>query len=273
MSRLLEGRTAIVTGAAHGVGLAVARHFVDLGAQVMMADEDEGLLSHELRDGLGDQPQVRSFSADLSERLALANLLSATIDAFDRVDILVNAHRRVMPGDPLDTDPDGLEEMLRQNLIVTLRLSQLVARRMIRQGGDDSAAGEAGAIVNISTMAGTRPVPALLGYSIACAALDQATRGLALALAPHRIRVNGISFGSVMTNELRQSMREDAGLRDKLVKGTPLGRIAAPDELVETVAHLAGPQAPFLTGQILTIDGGRSIADPVTAQSLYPCSG
>ena len=269
MSQGLDGKTAIVTGAAQGVGLAIARHFIALGANVMFADADEGLLEHELRGESADRPQLRRFAGDLGERLALANLLSATIDAFDRIDILVNAHRLVEPSDPLDTDPEGLEAMLRQNLLVGLRLSQLVARRMIKQAAaEEGQGGEAGAIVNISTLAGTRPVPSLLGYSIACAALDQTTRGLALALAPHRIRVNGVSYGSVMTTELRTTLREQPELRDPLIKGTPLGRIATPDELVETVAHLASPAAGFITGQILTIDGGRSIADPVTARML-----
>ncbi|MDO5704615.1 MAG: SDR family oxidoreductase [Paracoccus sp. (in: a-proteobacteria)] len=273
MSNSVHDKVAIVTGAAQGVGLAIARALLEAGAQVMFADMNEAALATEMAalPGDADRP-ARSFAADLGDRLALANLVSATIDAFDRVDILVNAHRLLKPGDPLESEPEQIEEMLRHNMMSALRLSQIVARRMIRQAQDGDGT-EAGSIVNITTLAGTRPVPQLLGYSIACAALDQTTRALALALAPHRIRVNGISYSSLMTPEMKALLREDPALRERIIKGTPLGRIASPDELVDTALFLASPSSGFVTGQILTVDGGRGLTDPVTAQSLYPSSG
>lgn len=268
MSTSIQGKTAIVTGAGRGIGLAIARHFVDRGANVMFADSDEALLEAELGTLPDNEGPIRSFAADMSEKLAMANLLSATLDAFDRVDILVNAHRLVKATDPLDTDVDKLDEMLRQNMTAALRMSQLVARRMIKQAEDAPDEEQAGAIVNISTLAGARPIPELLGYSIACAALDHATRGLALALAPYRIRVNGVSFSSIMSHELKKAIREDGGLRDKVIAGTPLGRIAAADELAETALYLVSGGSGFVTGQVLIVDGGRSLADPVTGNML-----
>ena len=265
MSLSIQGRTAIVTGAARGVGRAIAAHFVDRGANVMMADCDEAALDQ----AIGDFPEtapVRAFAGRIYEKLAMANLLSATLDAFDRVDILVNAHRLVRNSDPLDTDMDSLSDMLGQNMMCGLRLSQLVAKRMIKQAEAEVDPLQIGAIVNISTLAGRRPVPAMLGYSIACAAQEQATRGLALALAPLRIRVNGVSFSSVMSHELKLALKDDPDLRDRIVEGTPLGRIASPDELTETVHYLVSEASRFVTGQIISVDGGRSLADPVTAQ-------
>ena len=267
MTMSIQGRTAIVTGAARGVGLAVARHFVERGARVMFADGDEAALNGVVSD-YQDVPEVRRFVGNMAEKLAMANLLSATLDAFDRVDILVNAHRFVRSTDPLDTDIDAVEEMMRQNMLAGLRLSQIVAKRMIRQAGEEADTAQAGAIVNISTLAARRPIPSMLGYSIACAAQEQATRGLALALAPHRIRVNGVSFSSVMSHELQCALKENPDKRSQIIAGTPLGRIAAADELAETVHYLASDGARFVTGQIVTVDGGRSLADPVTAQIL-----
>ena len=129
----IEGKTAIVTGAANGIGLAIGRHFIDKGANVVFADMDEAKLADEVGETKDDGP-ARYFAGDLRERLTLANLLSATLDAFDRVDILVNGSRQILSSDPLDMDDETVETLLQQNLLTSLRLSQLVARRMIKQG-------------------------------------------------------------------------------------------------------------------------------------------
>lgn len=258
MSLSISGKTAIVTGAARGIGLAIAKHFLERGANVMCADCDEAAL----QTAWDEAPeQARLFTGDLSQKLASANLVSATIDAFDRVDILVNAQRAIATSDPLCTDGEVLESMLRRNMMAGLRLSQMVARRMI--GQDDGDERQAGAIVNVAGHMADRARPELLAYSIACAAQDQATRGLALALAPHRIRVNGVAFASVMSDKLQLALREEPELRDALLEGTPLRRIAAADELAETVQYLVSGGAGFVTGQILTVDGGRGLYDPV----------
>ncbi|AUM73457.1 SDR family NAD(P)-dependent oxidoreductase [Paracoccus jeotgali] len=264
MSSSVEGKTAIVTGAARGIGLAIARSLHLRGANVMFADSDEAALDHEF-DRHGDDPRLRRFHADMSQRLSVANLLSATLDAFDGVDILVNAHRMIRRQDPLSVSESDLEEMLRQNLFAGLRLTQIVAKRMILQAEDRDATHMAGAIVNLTTLAAQRPHPDLLAYSIASAAQDQATRAMALALAPYRIRVNSVSFGSVMTTELKAALKDDPGLRERIVKGTPMGRIAESEELAEAVLYLVGDGAGFVTGQIVNVDGGRSLLDPVQA--------
>jgi len=267
MSLSVSGKTAIVTGAANGLGLAIARHFLARGANVMCADLDEDRLAEEFGEaGNADgEGPARFFAGDLCEKLTVANLLSATADAFDRVDILVNAARQVMRSDPLGDDA-ALETMLRQNLLGTVKLSQATAKRMIAQAERDGNEDEtAGVIVNISSIASQRSHPELLAYSVSAAALDQATRSLALALAPHRVRVNGVSFGSVMSASLQNALKETPEWRLKITKGTPMGRIAPATEIAETVQFLASDAAPFLTGQIVTVDGGRMLLDPVGA--------
>ncbi len=267
MSFSIVGKTAIITGAANGVGLAIARHFADQGANVMFADRDEVRLEAECGEASGvEDGNVRYFSGDLRERLTLANLLSATLDAFDRVDILVNASRQVMVSDPLSPDEDNVEAMLAQNLIPALRLSQLVAKRMIKQAEEDGReAGQIGSIVNLSSIAARRTHTDLLGYSVASAALDQMTRSFAVALAEQRIRVNAVAFGSVMSNSLKETLKDQSDLRSEILDCTPMARIASPAEVADAVQYLASEGSGFVTGQVITIDGGRTLVDPVTA--------
>lgn len=265
MSFSISGKTAIVTGAANGIGLAIARHFIDRGASVMLADMDEARLIDECgRAGEAEDAAVRYFAGDLREKLTLANLISATIDAFDRVDILVNASRQVAVADSLDPDDTTVEAMLEQNLMTGLRLSRLVARRMIRQAEEEGREeGSAGSIINLSSITAQRLRPELLGFSVASAAVEQMTRGLAVALAPHRIRVNAIAFGSVMSTSLKRALKDNEPFREAIVDSTPLGRIASAAEVADTAQYLASEGAAFMTGQVLTVDGGRTLVDPV----------
>lgn len=263
MTLSIAGKTAIVTGAAKGVGLAIARHFQAKGANVMFADVDEASFLAEVGEEAKGEGQVRMYAGDLREKLTITNLLSATLDAFDRVDILVNASRRIFLSDPLNPEEDAVEKLWQENVLTSLRLSQLTARRMIQQAEKTGAEGLIGSIINVSSIAAQGTQPELLGYSVASAALDQMTRSMAVALAPHGIRVNCIAFGSVMSASLQASLKDDPQSRAEIVEGTPMGRIAAPDDLVETVQFLASDAAAFMTGHVMTVDGGRSLLDRV----------
>ncbi|MDR7123363.1 SDR family oxidoreductase [Pseudotabrizicola sp. 4114] len=264
MSLSISGKTAIVTGAAKGIGLAVARHFQAKGANVMFVDIDEPCLEAELGAEARAEGPVRMFTGDLRQKLTIANLLSATIDAFDRVDILVNASRRMAISDPLNAEDDAVEMLWQENVMTSLRLSQMTAKRMIAQA-EKSGTEESliGAIINISSIAGSKTQPGLLGYSMASAAVDQMTRSLAVALAPKGIRVNAVAIGSVMSASLKTALKDTPDWREAIVGGTPLGRIAAPDELTEVMQFLASDASGFMTGQVLQVDGGRGLLDRV----------
>ncbi len=262
MSFSINGKTAIVTGAANGIGLAIARHFADRGANVMCADMDEKRLVAELGD-VAEEGNIRYFAGDLRQRLTIANLVSATIDAFDEIDILINASRQVTETNALDPEDESVSALFEQNVLTALRLSQQVARRMIKQGEARSGDESAGSIVNLSSIAAHQTRPELLGYSIASAGLEQMTRSMALALAPHRIRVNAVAFGSVMSASLQSSIGDHPDWRDEIEAHTPLHRIASPTELVDAVQFLASDGSGFVTGDVMTVDGGRSLLDPV----------
>ncbi|WP_377508810.1 SDR family NAD(P)-dependent oxidoreductase [Octadecabacter sp. R77987] len=263
MSFSIAGKTAIVTGAANGVGLAIGRHFLAEGANVIFADMDEDALLKEVGES-EEGGSFRIFAGDLREKLTIANLLSATIDAFERVDILVNASRQMVVADALDPDEDGVDMLLQQNLMTSLRLSQAIAKRMIKQA-EDQDEGPAGSIINLSSIAARRTHPKLLAYSVSTAALDQMTRSLAVALAPERIRVNAVAFGSVMSGSLKDCLRDNDDFRDDIIEHTPLNRIAGPGEVSDAVQYLASDASSFVTGQIVTVDGGRTLIDPVVA--------
>lgn len=266
MSFSIADKTAIVTGAANGVGLAIARRFAEAGANVVFADMDEETLTSEMGDKAAEEGNIRLFAGDLREKLTIANLLSATLDAFERVDILVNASRQVVTSDPLEPDADGMTQMIEQNLMTPLRLSQAIAKRMIKQAeGEDE--GQVGSIINLSSIAARLTRPDLLAYSTSTAALDQMTRSLAVALAPHRIRVNAVAFGSVMSASLKGTLKANEGFREEIVEHTPLHRIAGPGEVSDAVQYLASDASGFVTGQVITVDGGRTLIDPVAASA------
>jgi 7-alpha-hydroxysteroid dehydrogenase len=267
MSFSVSGKTAIVTGSASGIGLAIARHLVDKGANVMFADVDEERLEAEVGEVARAEGPIRMFAGDLTEKLTIANLLSATVDAFDRVDILVNANRRMALSETLNPDADSVEELWRHNVLSALRISQMTAKRMIQhaQRAEVEEGTMLGSIINLSSITSQATRPELLGYSMASAAMDQMTRSLAVALAPKGIRVNAVAFGSVMSASLQAALKENPDFRDEITDATPLARIAAPAELAEAVQFFASDAAGFVTGQVLRVDGGRGLLDAVSA--------
>ncbi len=262
MAYRMDGKSVIVTGAANGIGLAVARRFVRAGASVVMADREEEKLKREVEaiEGEGHPGHATPFYGDVSEKLAMTNLMAATIDASERIDVLVNAARILVAADPLEADDDRFEEVLAQNVTTTFRLSRLAARRMI---GEADAGRVDGAIINVGSVYARRAPPSLLAYSVACAAIEQLTRGLAVALASHGIRVNAIAIGSIPGRSVTEAFAGVDDLPRTFARATPLGRTGQPQEAAEAALFLASPGASFITGEVLTVDGGRLLRDPI----------
>jgi 7-alpha-hydroxysteroid dehydrogenase len=267
MAKEFAGKSVIVTGAARGIGLAVARRFVRAGASVVCADLDEGRLLREVAtlEESGYDGRAQAFVGDLREKLSMTNLVAATLEANDGIDVLVNASRVLVASDPLNPEADRLEATLAQNVTATLRLTQIVARRMIELGETEEPAPADRAVINMSSVQSMRTAPSLLAYSVSCAAIEQLTRTLALALASHRIRVNAIAIGGLPGRSLSEALPGIEDLPEAIAEVTPLGRIGNAQDYAETALFLASPAAAFVTGQILAVDGGRELVDALAA--------
>ena len=146
-----------------------------------------------------------------------------------------------------------------QNLIATLNVSQLFAKTVIKQTKNRKNSEIVGSIINLTSIAANQTIPEMMPYSVTCAALNQMTRSLAVSLAKNGIRVNAISLGSIMSSSLRLNLHGNPELQDSIIDATPLGYIAEPGEVADLALFLSSDSAKFLTGQVVTIDGGRSI--------------
>ena len=259
MSYDIDRKTAIVTGAASGVGLAIARHFAEQGTNVMLADRDAKQLRSET-DCMNENTDC--FVGDLCQQLTQSNLLAETVDRFGRIDILVNASRKMQNSEHDNVKMDVLDSMLDRNLRQHYSISRLIVRQFVEQPPRRNRPGEPiGSIVNVTSIAAERVHPDLVEYSVSCAALEQLTRSMAAAVAANRITVNAVAFGSVVSGRVQEAIAAEPSMREEMISATPLGRVADAEEVAEAVQFLVSDAARFITGQILSVDGGRSLLD------------
>ena len=254
----LEGKTAIVTGAARGVGLAIARRFYQAGASVVFADADEETIQKEALALDEEKERAISFRCDPTKRLDLNNLMAAAIDAFDDLDILVHTASVVAAGEALDLEESEFQRAFDVNVKSSFELTQIVARHMIKRAKENDQKRANGAIVNVSALNSYSVIPNRFALGVSMAALDQLTRSFAVAFAEDGIRVNGIAPGGISG---RFSGLSDPGARQAIVDRTPMHRLGEPSEIADAALFLASDQASFITGQVIVADGGRSIFD------------
>ena len=261
----LDGKTAIVTGGANGIGYAIAERFLDDGARVVVADIDTAAGRRAEAD-LAGRGEVRFIRTDIGRRLDVHNLVAATIDAFGDIDILVNNAGIVHAADFLDLKEEDFDRVLAVNLKGAFLAGQAAARFMVDKV---KAGGAPGAIVNMSSINAVFALPEQLAYSVSKGGVAQLTKAMALSLAPWGIRVNAVGPGSIATDMLEAVAAGPEG-RERILSRTPLGRVGEPAEIAAIAAFLASDEASYVTGQTIYADGGRlalngTVAPPAQA--------
>jgi len=242
----LTGKTGLITGGARRVGAAITRRLHAAGASVLVhyrdSDGDAAKLVAELN---GVRPKsAATVKAELLAPIAPRALVSAALESFGRLDLLVNNASAFFPVALGAIEASHWEELVGSNLRAPLFIAQEAATELAKREG---------AIVNIVDIHAERPLKGYPVYSIAKAGLAALTRSLAIELAPH-VRVNGVAPGAIAWPDDGQF---DPGERERIVASTPLGRVGSPEDVAQAVHFLA--VAPYVTGQILAVDGGRSV--------------
>lgn len=253
---LHQDRVAIVTGAAQGIGQACAERLAREGASVIVCDLDDAggqAVADRLK---ADGGKARYVHADVGEKLDVRNLIAVTVEEFGRLDVLVNNAGIVDDAPFLELDVDEFDRILKTNLRGTFMCAKAAAKQMVAQleeGGEDA---KPGAIVNMSSINSFFGLPDHAAYATSKGGVMQLTRSMAVALAPHGIRVNAVGPGTIET-PLIQDVVKDAAFRKKVLSRTPLGRFGQPEEIAAIVAWLASTEASYITGETIYADGGR----------------
>jgi pteridine reductase len=243
----LAGKTVLITGAARRVGAAIARRLHAAGANLVIhyrnSARDADALAGELAAARPDS--VTTIQADLLDVAKLPTLVEAATGTFGRLDVLVNNASTFYPTKIGEITPAAWDDLMGTNLKVPLFLSQAAAPALRQSRG---------LILNIVDIHSLRPLRNYTVYCAAKAGLHMVTRSLAKELGPE-IRVNGISPGPVLWPEGQGETKE----REKIVERTILKRMGEPSDIANTALFFAA-HAPFITGQVLAVDGGRSVA-------------
>jgi glucose 1-dehydrogenase len=245
----LKDKVALVTGAARGIGRACAERLQKEGAQVVLSDIDAA-------EGAATTAKIGApsfLSCDVGDRGQVEALVQGTIRTFGHIDILVNNAGILASGEFLDISEADFDRVIRVNLKGAFLVGQAVARKMVEQV---KAGRPAGAIINMSSTNAVVAIPTQVPYTVSKGGINQLTKIMALALAPHGIRVNAVGPGSINTDIFR-TVASDKAAMHRVLSRTPLGRVGEPSEVASVVAFLASEDASYLTGQTIYPDGGR----------------
>jgi 3-oxoacyl-[acyl-carrier protein] reductase len=268
----LEGRTALVTGSARGIGLAIARRLLDTGANVMLNDIDESLLLEAVAN-LNHPGRVRHFTGDLTVPTIPAAVVEATLNAFGAIDIIVNNAGYLWDSVIQKTTDEQFQAMLDIHLVTPFRILR-AASDYLRSAAKREAIHHQRVmrkVVNITSIAGTDGNPGQSGYSSAKAGVIGLTRTLAKEWGRYNVNVNAVGFGLIETRLVQDITGNAATLHmhghdikvgvqpvalESLKQTCPLGRLGTPEEAANAVLFFCSPLSDYVTGEVLICSGG-----------------
>lgn len=247
----LDGQVAIVTGAAGGIGGGIVKSLSEAGATVVLTDYDGQRLAVAEQAALGyaDRGAIVAIEVDVTARADVNRLAEETIERFGRIDILVNNAGILRVGPSLEISEQEWNLVLASNLTSAFLCSQAVLPQMIEDGR--------GAIINITSVAADAYTTNHVHYAASKAGMIALTRDLGYEMAPHGIRINGVSPSAVMSRMNQEGLAP--ATRESLEKAIPLGRWGAPTDIGDAVVFLASERAGFIVGENLAVAGGSDL--------------
>ncbi|HUQ29732.1 MAG TPA: SDR family oxidoreductase [Usitatibacter sp.] len=246
----LSGKVALVTGAAQGIGLACAQAFAREGANVFVTDLNEDAGRRAVLQLRSDGLRTSFAACDVSRKDQVDAAVRSVVDEFGRIDVLVANAGIVHAAEFLELQEKDFDRVLSVNLKGVFLAGQAAARRMVEQGAG-------GSIINMSSVNAVLAIPNQVPYVVSKGAINQLTKVMSLALAPHRIRVNGIGPGTILTDLARTAVLGNREAEKKILSRTPLGRMGDPSEVAQVAVFLASDESSYVTGQTIYPDGGR----------------
>jgi 3-oxoacyl-[acyl-carrier protein] reductase len=242
----LKGRAAIITGAARGIGKAIALSFIREGAKVALVDVDKGILETAKNEIKKNRKEVTAIPCDITKSVEVIAMVDQVKNAFGRIDILVNNAGIIRRGTIETVTEEDWDRVIEVNLKGTFNCCKAVVGLMKQQGY--------GKIINVSSIAGKMgDITSAPGYGSSKAGMDALAKTLARQLAPYGINVNGVSPHAIETEMSAQWSEER---RKEIIASIPLGRLGKPEDVAEAVMFLASDEASFITGEILDVNGG-----------------
>lgn len=246
---VLKGKVAIVTGASKGIGKGIAQRYSQEGATVVLASRSKDLLEPLAEEMTASGRRALALTADVRDAQSMENMVQRAVEEFGRVDIMVNNAGVSMTCPSEELTPADWENTLQTNLFGLFYGCQSAARQMI-------ASDHEGCIINITSICGTCAIPQRAAYCASKAAANMLTKVLASEWAQHGIRVNAIAPGYIVTEMVQDFIDRDVLDVEALQRRTPMNRFGKVRELEGLAVFLAGPEAGFITGSVISADGG-----------------